>query len=133
MWRQVQYLFVPRTKVRSMAMLGAIMSFPSFSRDKTLFERTLALECLGGQCRKTTGTNISEDILQTSVPKPNGPTGSTGPTGFTVPAGLTGLHYGPWGFSFHGVSVQEDMILERDEKVQTSQFLTQDWNTNEPT
>ena len=115
-----------------MAILGAIMSVPSFSTDKTLLERTQALECLGGQYRKTTGTNISEDILQTALPKPNEPTGSTGPTGFTVPAGLTGLNSGPWGFSFHGVSVQEDMILERDEKVQTSQFLTRDGNTNEP-
>jgi hypothetical protein len=57
-----------------MAILGAIMIFPSFSTDKTLLERIQALECLASQYRKTTGTNISDDILQTilvrALPRP---------------------------------------------------------------
>ena len=72
-WRQLHALYVPRTKVRSMAILGTIMSFPVFSKDKTLLEQIQVLERLGDEYHKTTGTNISEDILQTilvrSLPK----------------------------------------------------------------
>ena len=72
-WRQLHALYVPRTKVRSMAILGTIMSFPVFSKDKTLLEQIQVLERLGDEYHRTTGTNISEDILQTilvrSLPK----------------------------------------------------------------
>ena len=71
--RQLHALYVPRTKVRSMAILGTIMSFPVFSKDKTMLEQIQVLERLGDEYHRTTGTNISEDILQTilvrSLPK----------------------------------------------------------------
>lgn len=55
------------------AILGTIMSFPVFSKDMTLLEQIQVLERLGDEYHRTTGTNISEDILQTilarSLPK----------------------------------------------------------------
>ena len=72
-WRQLHSLYTPKTKVRSMAILGTIMSFPAFSKERTLLEQIQVLERLGDECQKTTGANISEDILQTilvrSLPK----------------------------------------------------------------
>ena len=51
-WRQLHALFVPRTKVRSMAILNAIMGFPSFSKEKMLLEQVQMLERLGDEHRK---------------------------------------------------------------------------------
>ena len=56
-----------------MAILGTIMRYPSFSKDRTLLEQIQILERLGDEYQKTSGVNISEDILQTvpvrSLPK----------------------------------------------------------------
>ena len=72
-WRQLHSLYTPKTKVRSMAISGTIMSFPAFSKERTLLEQIQVLERLGDEYQKTTGANISEDILQTilvrSLPK----------------------------------------------------------------
>ena len=72
-WRQLHSLFVPQTKVRSMAILGTIMSFPSFTKDRTLLEQMQILERLGDEYQRASGVNISEEILQTvlvrSLPK----------------------------------------------------------------
>ena len=66
-WRQLHALFVPRTKVRSMAILNAIMGFPSFSKEKTLLEQVQMLERLGDEYRKASGSDISDDILLTTL------------------------------------------------------------------
>ena len=66
-WRQLRNLFTPRTKARSMAILSAIMGFPSFKSDRTLFGQVQTLERLGDECQKTSGNNISDDILLTTL------------------------------------------------------------------
>eukprot|EP00435_Cladocopium_sp_Y103_P055808 s567_g18.t1 len=74
MWRQLHALYTPRTKVRSMAILSAIMSYPSFSRDKTMLEQLQTLERLSEEYSKTSGSTITDDVLLTTVvralPKP---------------------------------------------------------------
>ena len=56
-----------------MAILGTIMSYPVFPKDRTLLEQIQVLERLGDEYQKASGVNIAEDILQTvlvrSLPK----------------------------------------------------------------
>ena len=66
-WRQLHSLYAPKTKVRSMAILSAIMGYPAFRKDRTLVEQLQTLERLGDEYCKTAGVNISEDILLTTL------------------------------------------------------------------
>ena len=66
-WRQLHNLFTPKTKARSMALLSAIMSFPAFKTDRTLLEQVQTLERLGDEYQKTSGSNIADDILLTTL------------------------------------------------------------------
>ena len=66
-WRQLHALYVPKTKVRSMAILSAIMGFPAFTKERTLLEQVQMLERLGDEYQRTSGTNISDDILLTTL------------------------------------------------------------------
>ena len=50
-----------------MAILNAIMGFPSFSKEKTLLEQVQMLERLGDEYRKASGSDISDDILLTTL------------------------------------------------------------------
>ena len=56
-----------RRKVRSMAILSAIMGFPAFTKERTLLEQVQMLERLGDEYQRTSGTNISDDILLTTL------------------------------------------------------------------
>ncbi|CAL1151636.1 unnamed protein product [Cladocopium goreaui] len=53
-WRQLRSLYAPKTKVRSMAILSAIMGHPAFTKP------------LGDEHDKIAGVNIAEDILLTT-------------------------------------------------------------------
>ena len=66
-WRQLHALYVPKTKVRSMAILSAIMGFPAFTKERTLLEQVQMLERLGDEYQRTSGTNISGDVLLTTL------------------------------------------------------------------
>ena len=66
-WRQLHSLYAPKTKVRSMAILSAIMGYPAFTKDRTLVEQLQTLERLGDEYYKTAGVNIAEDILLTTL------------------------------------------------------------------
>ena len=66
-WRQLHNLFTPKTKASSMALLSAIMSFPAFKSDRTLLEQVQTLERLGDEYQKTSGNNIADDILLTTL------------------------------------------------------------------
>ena len=66
-WRQLHSLYAPKTKVRSMAILSAIMGYPAFTKDRTLVEQLQTLERLGDEYCKTAGVNIAEDILLTTL------------------------------------------------------------------
>ena len=50
-----------------MALLSAIMSFPAFKSDRTLLEQVQTLERLGDEYQKTSGNNIADDILLTTL------------------------------------------------------------------
>ena len=54
-WRQLHSLYAPKTKVRSMAILSAIMGHPAFTKP------------LGDEHDKIAGVNIAEDILLTTL------------------------------------------------------------------
>ena len=66
-WRQLHALYVRKTKVRSMAILSAIMGFPAFTKERTLLEQVQMLERLGDEYQRTSGTNISDNILLTTL------------------------------------------------------------------
>jgi hypothetical protein len=48
-WRQFHSLFVPRTKVESMAILSAIIGYPALTMGKTLVEQLQTLERLSAE------------------------------------------------------------------------------------
>jgi hypothetical protein len=50
-----------------MAILNAIMGFPKFSQEKMLLEQVQMLERLGDEYRKASGSDISDDILLTTL------------------------------------------------------------------
>ena len=62
-WRQLRNLYTPKTKVRSMAILSALMSYPNFVKDKALLEQIQNLERIGDEYRKASGHDVSDDIL----------------------------------------------------------------------
>ena len=66
-WRQFHSLYAPKTKVRSMAILSAIMGYPAFTKDRMLVEQLQTLERLGNEYYKTAAVNIAEDILLTPL------------------------------------------------------------------
>jgi len=48
-WRQFHSLYVPRAKVKSMAMLSAIIGYHAFTMGKTLVGQLQTLERLGAE------------------------------------------------------------------------------------
>eukprot|EP00435_Cladocopium_sp_Y103_P049165 s951_g14.t1 len=66
-WRQLNSLFNPRTKVRSMAILSAIMGLPAFVKERSMIEQVASLERLADEYRKASGKDVSEDILLTTL------------------------------------------------------------------
>ena len=66
-WRQLTSVYTPKTKTRSLGILSALMSHPSFSRDKTLLEQVHGLERLADAYRKASGTAVADDLLLTTL------------------------------------------------------------------
>ena len=66
-WRQLYNLFTPKTKVRSLAILNAVMNFPHFVKERTMLEQVQNLERLGDEYRKASGNDISDDIMLTTL------------------------------------------------------------------
>lgn len=51
-YRQLLKLFKPSTKLRSMALLSALMSLPAFSKDKSLYDPIQRLDRLIAECQR---------------------------------------------------------------------------------
>ena len=66
-WRQLYNLYTPKTKVRSLAILSAVMNFPHFVKERTMLEQVQNLERLGDEYRKASGNDISDDIMLTTL------------------------------------------------------------------
>ena len=66
-WRQLNCLYTPRTKGRSLALLNAIMSYPSFSKDRSTLEQVQNLERVADEYRRSSGRDISDDILLSTL------------------------------------------------------------------
>ena len=62
-WRQLVNSYAPRSKVRGLALLNAIMTLPSFTKDKTMREQIDGLERIAQEYEKVSGSPISPDIL----------------------------------------------------------------------
>ena len=68
-WRQLSSLYTPKTKSRALGILSALMTHPAFSRDKTLLEQVQGLERIADEYRKSSGTDVADDILLTTLVK----------------------------------------------------------------
>eukprot|EP00435_Cladocopium_sp_Y103_P033939 s4093_g8.t1 len=66
-WRQLTSVFTPKTKTRALGILSALMSHPSFSRDKTLLEQIHGSERLADAYRRASGTTVADDLLLTTL------------------------------------------------------------------
>jgi len=62
-FRQLSALYAPRTKGRSLGLLNALMSYPQFSKDRSTLEQVQNLEKLADEYRRSSGHDISDDIL----------------------------------------------------------------------
>ena len=68
-WRHLQGLFAPRTRVRAMSILSAIMAYPSFNKEMSMVEQVANLERLSDEYRRAAGKDLSEDVLLTTLVK----------------------------------------------------------------
>ena len=68
-WRQLSSLYTPKTKSRALGILSALMTHPAFSRDKTLLEQVQGLERIADEYRKSSGADVADDILLTTLVK----------------------------------------------------------------
>ena len=66
-FRQLSALYAPRTKGRSLALLNALMSYPQFSKDRSTLEQVQNLEKLADEYRRSSGHDISDDILLSTL------------------------------------------------------------------
>ncbi|CAE7270690.1 unnamed protein product [Symbiodinium sp. CCMP2592] len=62
-WRQLVNIYAPRSKVRGLALLNAIMSFPPFVKSKTTREQVDGLDRLAQEYERVSGTAVNADIL----------------------------------------------------------------------
>ena len=62
LWRQLQSVYAPRTRARSLALLSAYMSYPAFTKDKSFREQVNALERVSDEYRKVSGSAIGADV-----------------------------------------------------------------------
>ena len=73
-YRQLHNLYAPKTKGRAMALLSALMGFPTFQRDKTCLEQVQAMERLAEEYRRASGGDFGDDIMLSTLlrvlPKP---------------------------------------------------------------
>ena len=68
-WRQLSSLYTPKTKSRPLGILSAFMTHPAFARDKTLLEQVQGLERIADEYRKSSGTEVADDLLLTTLVK----------------------------------------------------------------
>ena len=61
-YRQFLKLFKPSTKLRSMALLSALMSLPAFSKDKSLYDPIQRLDRLIAECQKASGLTAPDEV-----------------------------------------------------------------------
>jgi hypothetical protein len=61
-YRQLLKLFKPSTKLRSMALLSALMSLPAFSKDKSLYDPIQRLDRLIAECQKASGLTAPDEV-----------------------------------------------------------------------
>ncbi|CAE7292356.1 unnamed protein product [Symbiodinium sp. CCMP2592] len=62
-WRQLVNIYAPRSKVRGLALLNAIMSFPPFVKSKTTREQVDGLDRLAQEYERVSGVAVNPDIL----------------------------------------------------------------------
>ena len=68
-WRQLSSLYTPKTKSRALGILSALMTHPAFTREKTLLEQVQGLERIADEYRKSSGADVADDILLTTLVK----------------------------------------------------------------
>ena len=62
-WRQLQNIYAPKTRARSLAVLNALTGAPSFTKDKTLQEQVFALERISAEYTRVSGNAVGEDVM----------------------------------------------------------------------
>ena len=62
-WRQLVNTYAPKSKARSLALLNALMSVPTFTKDKTLREQMHGIERIAGEYERVTGRAVGDDVL----------------------------------------------------------------------
>ena len=66
-WRQLNNVFAPRSKVRAMALLNAVMAYPVFEKSKTLREQVDGLERVCGEYEHVSGRAIDPNVMLGSL------------------------------------------------------------------
>ena len=62
LWRQLQTVYAPRTRARSLALLSAYMSYPGYTKDKSFREQVNTLERVADEYQKVAGVAIGPDV-----------------------------------------------------------------------
>ena len=62
-WRQLVNVYAPKSKVRSLALLNALMGLPAFVKSKILREQIEGLERIATEYQRVSGSMPGEDIL----------------------------------------------------------------------
>ena len=68
-WGQLCSLYTPKTRSRALGILSALMTHPAFTRGKTLLEQVQGLERIADEYRKSSGAEVADDILLTTLVK----------------------------------------------------------------
>ena len=66
-WQQLRDLYMPRARPRVMAIGQAIMSHPSFARDRSMLESLLQMDLLLDQYRVASGHPMPDDLVVATV------------------------------------------------------------------
>ena len=61
-YRQLLKLFKPSTKPRAMALLSALMSLPTFGKDKSLYDHIQGLDRLMSEYQKASGLSMPDEV-----------------------------------------------------------------------
>ena len=62
-WRQMVNIYAPKSKMRSMALLNAIMSYPAFEKSKTLREQLDGMERVAAEYERVSGRAIDPHVM----------------------------------------------------------------------
>ena len=66
-WRQLHSLYTPKTKARNLSLLNALMSYPTFDRNKTLLEQIQGMDRIADEYRKCSGSDVNDGILLSTL------------------------------------------------------------------